>query len=629
MERIYQGRSGKTYVINEPAMASGGEGSIYSIQGYEKLVLKVFKQDRRTNAREEKLIKMVQYQLNEEQLKQIAWPQDIVYDETGFVGYVMPRLEENRNLNVVYSGQSNKLDLRHRMLIAYNLCAAVDTVHSLGQVCGDLNPQNICVNLNLESESALQVTLVDTDSYHIADGDKTYRCEVGLANYLAPEIQKKMEKGQDLRRAALPTYTRETDLFAIAVYVFALLMNGCHPFACAKQASNGYENTMGAMDDTEQESVVLPQPIENIRDGFFPFRQKRKGVTYPLYAPDFASLPVDIQNLFARAFIDGYYDPTKRPSAEEWIGVLKKCQSPLHYERCVKGHYYLKDNSLTCPYCEAHVRMMKMMAGEGMGVPRKEETIDTKQTSKDNKGNYSSLNTKQTTNQQQTVNRQRQQSTTSNTVASGDVTNKLYESKENLKKLLKLKLATTIQLIMFDFFLLFSFYQDFYLDENSSLIMSYSFMKEPTVLIIGWLLGMLVVVVLEILKSELRKTVYICVDKRVFALNIINCILGGVMVCYGAAFIDFIAFNYAISIACWDLGFPIAWYVLLGVLFDIVSICKNVIGHKELKELHKVGMCKTYDTTLKKTVELSVLQAMLLLFGAMTIICILVAIELN
>lgn len=357
----YQGKSGKTYEIEEPELASGGEGSIYAIRGYKEIVLKIFKENRRTKAREEKLLEMVKYQLNEKQLKQVMWPRDVVYNKSGFVGYVMPRLWENRNLNVVYSAQCNKLDLRHRLLIAYNLCAAVDTVHSLNQVCGDLNPQNICVNLDLESESALRITLVDTDSYHITDGDKVYRCEVGLANYLAPEIQKKLAYGQDLRTASLPTYTKETDLFALAVHIFALIMNGCHPFACAKRTSNGYENTMKAMDDKEQESVVLPQPVENIRDGFFPFYQERSGVTYPLYAPDFNALPQAMQDLFIRAFVDGYDNPTKRPTTGEWINLLKKYQSLACFNQCEKKHYYLKEKIAGCPYCKANSRMLQMM----------------------------------------------------------------------------------------------------------------------------------------------------------------------------------------------------------------------------------------------------------------------------
>lgn len=362
MDKVYQGKSKKSYTIIEPALASGGEGSIYLIREYKDIVLKIFKSDRRTREREEKLLKMVEYQLDSTQLKQITWPQDVVYDRSGFIGYAMPRLYENQNLNMVYSAQDNTLDLRHRMLIAYNLCAAIDTVHSFNQVCGDLNPQNICVNLDFTSKNALQVTLVDTDSYHITDEEKTYRCEVGLANYLAPEIQKKLTNGRDLKHAPLPTYTKETDLFAVAVHIFALIMNGCHPFACAKKINARYEHTMEAMDSTDYDSAVLPQPIENIKEGFFPFYQERRGITYPLYAPDFMALPMEVRNLFIRAFENGYYDPKERPTTGEWLRVLRKYQTSECFRQCEKKHYYFGTEGISCPYCAAKQRIIRMMS---------------------------------------------------------------------------------------------------------------------------------------------------------------------------------------------------------------------------------------------------------------------------
>lgn len=363
MSNMYQGRSGKSYIVNSSPMAKGGEGSIYAIEGNPNSVLKVFRSDRRTSDREEKLIKMVQYQLNDAQLFQVTWPQDVVYDQNGFVGYIMPRLKDNQNLNNVYATGANQFDLRHRMVIAFNLCVAIDTIHSIHQVCGDLNPQNICVDLNMHSSHALCVTLVDTDSYHITDHGKTYRCEVGLANYIAPEVQVKLSRGMNLRSAPLPTYTKETDLFALAVHIFSLVMNGCHPFACAKKTNNGYEHNMDANDCKNVESVVLPQPIDNIKDGFFPFHQQRAGVTYPLYAPDFQALPTDLQKMFIRAFEDGYKDPKKRPTAEEWMGVLGKYQASIEFDKCQKGHYFIKNDTGKCPFCEANQRMMQMLSG--------------------------------------------------------------------------------------------------------------------------------------------------------------------------------------------------------------------------------------------------------------------------
>lgn len=363
MNNMYQGRSGNIYIVNSNPMAKGGEGSIYAIEGYPDFVLKEFRNDRRTAEREEKLIKMMQYQLTDVQLLQVTWPQDVVYDQGGFAGYIMPRLRNNQNLNNVYANQANQFDLRHRIVIAYNLCAAIDTIHSIYQVCGDLNPQNICVDLNMNSSHALCVNLVDTDSYHINDNGITYRCEVGLANYIAPEVQIKMSHGMNLRSAPLPTYTKETDLFALAVHIFSLVMNGCHPFACAKKTNYGYEHNMEANGYKNEESVVLPQPIDNIKDGFFPFHQQKVGVTYPLYAPDFQALPQDLQEMFIGAFEDGYMDPKRRPTAEEWMFVLRKYQNPMEFDQCQSGHYFFRNNTGKCPFCEANQRMMRMMAG--------------------------------------------------------------------------------------------------------------------------------------------------------------------------------------------------------------------------------------------------------------------------
>lgn len=239
MAERYQGITGNIYILEDSRMARGGEGSIYQIQGQERLVAKIFRPERRDSERAEKLRWMVQTKLNDEQLEQVTWPQDVLYNEQGFAGYVMPKLSGTDSLTAIYSsGTSGKYDLRHRILAAINLCCALQTVHDMGQICGDLNPQNICINLNEnDKEHAFRVTLVDTDSYHFMAGGKTYRCEVGLADYLAPELQQELADGLSLRTAALPTYTRETDLFALAVHIFTLLMNGCHPFACAKKVN--------------------------------------------------------------------------------------------------------------------------------------------------------------------------------------------------------------------------------------------------------------------------------------------------------------------------------------------------------------------------------------------------------
>ena len=157
--------------------------------------------------------------MSEYQRRYITWPQDVIYDANGFAGYIMNRLENMESLTMLYSTEG--YDLRYRLLAAINMCIAIEMIHEAGQVCGDLNPQNILINLNeTDTAHAFQVMLVDADSYHYVTEEKVYRCEVGLADYMAPEIQKKLGNGRTLRNAPLPTYTKQTDLFALACLLY-------------------------------------------------------------------------------------------------------------------------------------------------------------------------------------------------------------------------------------------------------------------------------------------------------------------------------------------------------------------------------------------------------------------------
>lgn len=339
----YTGSNGKTYITEAQPLGKGGEGEVYRIQGDPDLVLKLYLPRYRTEERHRKLFAMIQTPLSPDALKQTTWPVDIVYDNGSFAGYVMPFLSGVKQLNVIYA-LTHGYSLSKMIMIAKNLCAAVHSIHQAGQVIGDFNPNNICVDPNTGL-----VTLIDTDSYHITDnnGGRTYRCEVGLPEYLAKEIQDKLrdnkQKNLDLRTLPLPTFTKETDLFALAVHVFALLMNGSHPFASAVDPN--------PIVIASRTSVVNPQPIENIRNAFFPFYVNKPGYTTPKYAPEFAALPPVIQQLFVKAFVDGSTNPKMRPSAQEWYEALSEFEN--HLKKCSKNssHEYY-DQLSTCPWCE-------------------------------------------------------------------------------------------------------------------------------------------------------------------------------------------------------------------------------------------------------------------------------------
>lgn len=382
MAATYKGKNGKLYTVIEPAIGKGGEGSVYGITGMPDYVLKVFKDDKCTESRHRKLLTMITTTLSPSAMQQITWPIDVVYQNGQFVGYVMPAIKNNEDLNVMYSDKYI-CTLSEKITIAKNLCAAINAVHNAGQVCGDLNPKNIGV----DPQSA-RVTLVDTDSYHITDTNvsRVYRCEVGLPEYLAREIQEKLKNnpGKNLATVSGNTFSKETDLFALAIHIFALLMNGCHPFACAIDN----KVNIGPLSNN-QPSVVKPEPIDNIISGYFPFYTQKAGFTTPRYAPEFDSLPQNIQTLFVRAFVNGHNTPTQRPDTVEWYNALTTMQQNLKV--CTKNKKHMYPSHLKkCTWCELELKTLPIAPSTIVQTPVKTYTTTTQTSTHSNSNSYAS-----------------------------------------------------------------------------------------------------------------------------------------------------------------------------------------------------------------------------------------------
>ena len=352
---IYKGKGGKQYNLAPNPFAQGGEGKVYDVIGDNQIVAKLYKNGLNTIEKERKLVTMVDNPPDRAVMTQISWPLDVLYDSSNiFVGFVMPKLNINEDLNVIYEyGTTAKypnISWTNKIVIAKNLCAVLDAVHYAGHVVGDLNPKNISVDPNNG-----HIVFVDTDSYHIEDNGTVYRCNVGMPEYLPVEIQRKMKGG--LSAAPLPTFSKNSDNFALAVHIFQLLMNGTHPFACRILPS--------------QASVVFPQPSDNILNGVFPFMQPKSGIAIPIYAPDIDILPAYIKKMFSRAFIDGYNTPSQRPTAEEWYHALEQLENELSSCKQVSHHEYHKSLK-KCPWCEVDQRF-----GSSVAAPKKTPLVQT------------------------------------------------------------------------------------------------------------------------------------------------------------------------------------------------------------------------------------------------------------
>lgn len=354
---VYKGKGGKHYNLENTPFAQGGEGRVFNIIGEPRKVAKLYKHGLNDTIKERKLLVMVSNPPAQSVMSQIAWPLDVLYDNNNlFVGFVMPKLPINENLNVIYeyglSAKYQNVPWGNKIIIAKNLCAVLDAVHEAGHVVGDLNPKNISVD-----PQTGHIVFVDTDSYHIEDNGSVYRCNVGMPEYLPVEIQRKMKGGLSI--AALPTFTKDTDNFALAIHIFQLLMNGTHPFSCRVLPS--------------QSSVVFPQPSDNILNGDCPFINPKSGMDIPVFAPPLSILPKEMQDLFKRAFVAGHTNPSKRPSPEEWYVSLTNLEK--HLKKCPKIAYHEFYSGLSqCPWCKADQDFTKGINSANK-IPMKQSTI--------------------------------------------------------------------------------------------------------------------------------------------------------------------------------------------------------------------------------------------------------------
>lgn len=340
------GITGQIYSLEEKTFSSGGEGDIYRIVGDGTHVIKIYHTERVSEDLERKLMYMAKNPPSSSVLDQVAWPLDVIYDgEMHFKGFVMPKLAITAELGDVYgyppSSPESKIPYKHKLILAMNICTVINAVHGAGYIFGDFNPRNIGINLNTG-----RVAFLDTDSYHIVIDEKTniaFRCKVCLNGYVAPELLERCKayNRDAYANAPLPTFTKETDNFALAIHIFKLLMNGYTPF-------NGIK-------DTERVSTACPgNGNEAIKRDAYCFKPGNKPLAVAV--PPASILPDKVRQLFNRAFIEGKNNPQKRPTAKEWYSALAEYEKVLAI--CPKHptqHMY-KKGLLSCPWCDADER---------------------------------------------------------------------------------------------------------------------------------------------------------------------------------------------------------------------------------------------------------------------------------
>ena len=321
----YRLSSGTTVRLGRRIATAGGEGSVSEVLGYPRWVAKMFhttfagvaSQEELRDKKEAldrkrtKVRAMVRNRPEGWRLSNghvaLAWPEDVVLNDGVIAGFVMPKIKvaEALELHQVASpsDRTNPMpsgpqwgrgfNFRYLSHVAMNLATVVESAHSGGAVIGDFNERNILVS------ETTQVSLVDCDSMQFTWNGRTYFCEVGRPEYTAPELQ-----GKDLRKVAR---TQESDLFALAVHIYMLLLDGAHPFQAGDWRGAGER----------------PGPVQRIMSGYYsggpnsPVKPMRT-------APPPEILPGHLRVLIERALGTGATDPRRRPKPDEWRQSLAK-----------------------------------------------------------------------------------------------------------------------------------------------------------------------------------------------------------------------------------------------------------------------------------------------------------------
>ncbi len=321
-------------------LGEGGEGAIFEVTGQSDWVAKIYLPKRATAEKEAKLRAMIANPPEDPTRAfspphvSITWPTEILYEQNSFRGFLMPYAKKNPELFEVYNPQTSarknwNWDWWHLHRTAMNLSAALNALHAQACVMGDVNQKNILV-----TRDAL-VTLVDTDSYQVkGENNTTYRCTVHIPEFTAPELQN--------ANFELVDRSEEHDNFGLAILVFHLLMEGYHPF-------------QGAPKDPTKS---LPKiDLHCLRQGIFPYKSN-KDFNPPPGAPKFDSLHPLVQDLFVRCFVDGHQHPRARPSALEWVKVLKKAETEL--TKCkAHAHHWYSSHQTECPWCKREKQKAK------------------------------------------------------------------------------------------------------------------------------------------------------------------------------------------------------------------------------------------------------------------------------
>ena len=324
-------------------LATGGQGDVFEVIGLGGVVLKrIFNKTLADDPEVyDRLVAMITnpptgWRESRSGHVMLAWPTDVVLEDERFVGFLMPAIDVAQavELHQIANPSDRRspsqsiqwtkgFTWRYLVGTAENLALATNILHSSGVVIGDFNERNVLV------WSDARVTLLDCDSMQVTDHQtgRRFLCRVGRPEFTAPELL-----GADWNTTVRAP---SSDLFALAIHLHQLLLEGNHPF----------DGVWSGAGDKPRRHVLAREGLWVHRGD--PRLAPRPGVI------GIEILPEAMTNLFRRAFVDGAMNPRARPTAEEWhaeLAILRTALVP-----CLREPSHIYAAGRNCPWCD-HIR---------------------------------------------------------------------------------------------------------------------------------------------------------------------------------------------------------------------------------------------------------------------------------
>jgi serine/threonine protein kinase len=232
---------------------------------------------------------------------------------------------------------------RSYLTLCIKICRAVHRMHAAGLAHSDLSYRNVLVD-----PAGGNACIIDIDGLVVPG--KYPPDVIGTADFIAPEVIDTSGLPKDDPNRRLPRI--ETDRHALSVLIYMYLLYR-HPLNGGKihdpdpvkdEALSKGRNALFIEHPTDASN--RPR-LANVRPSELPWADIAKR-PYTIGGPY-------LKELFDQAFIEGLHDPTRRPSANDWLHALVKtvdliqpCANPACEQK-----WYVFDNSTrpACPFC--------------------------------------------------------------------------------------------------------------------------------------------------------------------------------------------------------------------------------------------------------------------------------------